>query len=58
MAVEAPKQWVPIGVFLEYDDPWLEFGGGGEKENDGGEIEDQVRRYTVRADYNMISVPL
>jgi len=43
---------------LEYDDPWLEFGGGGEKKGDGGEVEDKVRRYTVWADYNMIGVPL
>jgi len=58
MAAEAPKQWVPIRIFLEYDEPWLEFGGGGEKEGDGSELEDKVRRYTVWADYNMIGVPL
>ena len=58
MAAVAPKQWVPIRVILEYDDPWLEFGGGGEKNADGGEVEDKVRGYTVWADYNMIGVPL
>ena len=59
MAAETPKQWMPIRVFLEYDEPRLKFGGGGgEKEGDGSELEDKVRRYIVWADYNMIRVPL